>query len=53
MVTHTWDKRVILIVFGIYFVVTYNVSTVPLAYEYTYHVFFFSLAEELIDNDLN
>ena len=53
MGTQSWYQRVNLIIFGVYFVETYNEATKYMTYKETSHASLCFLAEEIIDNDLN
>ena len=50
--THSWDKRVNLIFYGVSDVETYNFSTQYIAYEDTFRVFFCALDVHMIDKDI-
>ena len=51
--THNGNKCVILSIFGLSFVDTYNVATKSLNYEDNYHVLFYDFGEYMIDNYLD
>ena len=53
MGTGSWDRLVNLSIFCVSVVDTYSVATRSLAYEETSRVFFYDLAEEMIDNNID
>ena len=53
MGTHSWDKIVNLVTFGVSVFENYNVATKSLDYEGTSCVLLCNLVEEIIDNNMN